>query len=381
MSVIDPTLVRALLRNSDSPCISLYMPSVTAGPEVRQNAIRYGNLLSEVEGLLDDLEVEADRREQLMTPLWRLTDDRAFWNQQTPGLAVFRTDTVFQILPLPEPVEELATVESRFHLLPLLELLTGDRHFYVLALSLKSVRLFDASRHTIEEVPLPSDTPTSLRDALGWELTEPTLQHHSDARGPNSGISHGQGGGRDERKGEIRKFMRMVDPGVAAAIGDRQSPVVLAGVDFLLPMYREASALPNILERGVEGNPEHRPPEELRDEAWALLSEGRDEGLAAEIERFGTLEARGQASGELRDVVKAATDGRVKTLFVARDAHRWGHFDRERRAVEVHDERRPGDADLLDLAALETWADGGRVYVVEAGSLPVDGPAAATYRY
>jgi len=48
-----------LLNTRTENCLSLFMPTVKAGPEVRQNAIRFKNLLAEAEALLSQRQVSS----------------------------------------------------------------------------------------------------------------------------------------------------------------------------------------------------------------------------------------------------------------------------------------------------------------------------------
>ena len=52
---------------------------------------------------------------------------------------------------------------------------------------------------------------------------------------------------------------------------DRDIPVVLAGVEYLLPRYKETTELPHVLDEGLTGNAEGLSPEELRDKAWEIV--------------------------------------------------------------------------------------------------------------
>jgi hypothetical protein len=66
---------------------------------------------------------------------------------------------------------------------------------------------------------------------------------------------------------------------------------------------------------------------------------------------------------------------------VAANAHQWGAFDPTTGKVDVHDEPQPGDEDLLDRAALDTFTNRGTVYVVEPAQMPDKSPIAAVFRY
>jgi hypothetical protein len=94
------------------------------------------------------------------------------------------------------------------------------------------------------------------------------------------------------------------------------------------------------------------------------------------------LTATGRTSPHVAEIVTAAREGRVETLFVARDAAAaWGVHDIDTGTVEVHEKLLPGDEDLLELAVAETLAHQGTVYSVPAEEMPSSGPAAAILRY
>ena len=52
---------------------------------------------------------------------------------------------------------------------------------------------------------------------------------------------------------------------------EEQAPLVVAAVDYLLPIFRQASAYPHLLQRGIEGNPDRLSEKELHDRAWTLV--------------------------------------------------------------------------------------------------------------
>jgi hypothetical protein len=60
---------------------------------------------------------------------------------------------------------------------------------------------------------------------------------------------------------------------------------------------------------------------------------------------------------------------------------RWGGFDSRDRTVQVHEAAEPGDEDLLDYAAVQTFLNDGTVYAVEPQKVPGSGPLAAVFRY
>ncbi len=375
--------LETLMQRREGPCVSLYAPMVKAGPETQQNAIRFKNLVRKASDALEGYGLSPKQADALLAPAADLIDDTPFWQHQSEGLATFVADGFARHYRVPVEVRELALVADRFHLKPLLPLLSGDGRFYVLALSQKRARLLEATRHSVRELDL-GDLPTSLNEVVGYELEETHIQYHTGtktARPGESPIYHGQGGGEDDVKLEIRKFFSLLDDGVSAQIAEKGAPLVLAGVEFLFPIYRQASSYPELVEGGVAGNPDELSAEELHDRAWPLVEPVFARSQESAADRYGQLAGTGHASSQFEEVVTAAADGRVETLFVALGIRRWGSFDPDDRKVELVDHDGPGHEDLVDFAAIQTLLKGGQVFAVPPDQVPEQAPMAAVYRY
>lgn len=374
------------LAQGDPPCVSLYLPTHRAGAETQQDPIRFKNLLRAAAEQLSAAAPSTDGADSdaILAPARDLLDDHPFWQHQSDGLAVFLSPAGRRLYRLPLAFEELAVVGDRFHLAPLLPLLGGDGLFYILALSQNRVRLFAATRHRVREVDL-RDIPESLVDALGYDFEQRTLQFHSGtpraAGGGRAPIYHGHGPSADETKEEVARFLQLVDHGVRRLLREPTAPVVVAAVDWEASLYRDLSKLPNLVPEAIEGNPDAASAEELHrralEKVTPLFAADRDKAA----ERWAAAAGTGRTGERVEEVVVAAADGRVDTLFVDPAAHRWGRFDAAARAVEIRRERHNGDEDLIDRAALETLLHGGTVYASAAGAVPGGGELAALYRF
>jgi hypothetical protein len=104
---------------------------------------------------------------------------------------------------------------------------------------------------------------------------------------------------------------------------------------------------------------------------------GKRQEVAA---RYREYAVTGRATNNVREIVPAAYEGRIESLFLAADQEQWGMFNLATRALHVHQQARFNDDDLLDVAATQTLLHGGLVYVVERGEMPDEGPLAAVLR-
>lgn len=371
-------------------CVSIYMPTVRAGLEAQQNGIRFKNLLRAAEDHLKDLGLRVPDVEHILKDAQTLVNDADFWRHQADGLALFiapgGTLTRYR---LPISFEELAIVTHRFHLKPLLRLLSGDGRFYVLALSQGDLRLLEGTRDSVHKVDL-ADMPTSLAEALSEEVMERQLQWHSLGRsGPGGRQSgegsayHGVGPGDADDKQRIERYFQMVDQGLRDLLTERDVPLVLAGVDYLRAMYAEISSYPHLLDEGITGNPETLSAKELHHRAWELVEpefrRAQDEARARYLQEAGRDD--GLASSDLKTVLQAAHQGRIAALFVPAGRRYWGVYRPGSGNIHVHPDRQPDDQDLIDLAAVMTYSNGGAVYVVAPDDMPGGGDLAAVYRF
>lgn len=363
------------------PCISLYMPTDRTGATSQQSPVRFKNLLKEAAAQLAALGRTAGESKELLAPLGRLAEDFVFWSKQSDGLALFYSPDHLRTFHLPVHFAEQVTVGERFTLRPLMPMVLGDDLFYVLAVSRNEVRLIEAHgrRETAQRLAVRR-LPKSLIDALGEQETTETLQYHTAAaeRG-RTAVFHGQGAGREDEKTELVRFARCIDAAVREALKPQTAPLVLAGADPLPAIYREVNDYPHLLAEDVAGNPDHASDAHLAARGWALVAPHLATELHAASDRFGALEGTGRASRKLEEILPAARQGRVATLFMDdRAAAVWGRTNGD---VKRHPAPEPGDEDLLDAAAVAAWTQGATVFAVPTDQVPGRGDIAAIFRY
>jgi hypothetical protein len=384
MDLLNRTEVRALMAERAKYCVSLYLPTHRAGADTQQDPIRFKNLVRQAEERLSINGLRRSESERILEPAQQLLEDDGFWEHQGDGLAVFLSPEMSRSYRLPYRFSELVVVTDRFHIKPLLTLLSGDGRFYILALSQKQVRLLQGTRHSVGEVNLAS-VPKSLAEALGAEEHEKQLQFHTAVRGaPAIFHGHGSAGDESEHKKDLLRYFKRIDKGLQDLVCAERVPLVLAGVDYLLPIYREANTCAELIDEGIVGNPDGLSAQELHERAWAVVEPYFARAQQRAAAQYDDLRGTERASSELEKIVPAAFHGRVDSLFVAVGLQQWGQFDPDSGQVKLHDSREPGDQDLLDLAAVETLAHGGNVYAVspdQVPSSPPGSPAAAVFRY
>ena len=383
MDILRRDDIEKLMGSYEGSCVSAFMPTHRGVAESQQDQVRFKNLLREAEESLLQNGLRPPQVDDLLEPARRLLKDASFWKQQVDGLSLFLCQDMFQYFRFPHRFEELVVVADRFHIKPLLSLIGGDKQFYVLALSQNQVKLFKGSRHSVAEIDLEG-VPDSLAEAVGYDDREKQLQLHTGSPGAGGGrgaIFHGHGAGTDNAKDKILGYFRQIDKGLQQLLKDEQAPLVLAGVEYLFPIYREANTYPGLVDDGVTGNPEGLSAEDLHAQAWAIVASLFNKAERDAVEKYRKFAGTGKTSTDIRKIVPAAYHGRVDLLFVAVGIRQWGNFDPAKDRVRLHHEPQTGDADLLDFTAIQTYLQGGSVYAVEPDQVPNGALVAAVFRY
>lgn len=385
MDILNPTDLKSLISQQGKWSVSLYMPTHRIGNENQQDPIRLKNLLAEAETKLLANGLRRPGVQKLMRPAEDLLSNTDFWQHQSDGLAIFLSSRFHVIYRLPVEFEELLIIGHSFHIKPLVPCLGRGITFYVLAISLNNVRLFQANADALSEVELTF--PTNIDEALWTDQPEKHLNLHSgsvsvaEGRG-GTGVFHGHNVA-DEDKTNILRFFQSVNEGLNTLLEDKTVPMVLAGLEYLLAIYREANTYQNVLEDSLSGNPDRKNLKELHEQAWDIVRPTFEESQKKAFETYQRLSGQKNAlaTSDLPTAVKAAKFGQVETLFVPLGVQKWGRYDAENSTVILASEPGADTEDLLDFAAAETILNSGQVFAVPREQLPGDGELAAILRY
>ena len=298
--------LKDLLAPCGEHCISLYMPTNRVPAEGRQDLIRFKNMVRESEEWLIRWGLRPPEAKEYLAPLLKLSDDVGFWQYRGDGLALFRSQKMLRHYRLPVRFDELLVVANRFHLKPLIPLLTEDSNFYVLALSQNEIRLIQGNRCSAWEVEL-ENIPASLAEYLRYDEPERQFQFRGKAPigagGRRHAIFFAHGVGLDDSKDDVCRYFQQIDKGLKEILGQNPAPLILAGVDYLMSIYREVNSHPNLLREGITGNPELLSPAELHTRAWKLVQPRSLKARAETIARYKQLAGTGRTAREIEEIV------------------------------------------------------------------------------
>lgn len=384
MELLTKELIQELLAADQAPCLSLYIPTHRKHNENLQDIILFKNLVRKMkESLLQ--KYSAGEVQKHLEPFEALADDNNIWNHTFNGLAFFSATGLFKVVGVHKSFEELAIVADSFHTKPLWQYLQSLDHFHVLGLTLRDIRLFEGTRHSLTEVELTADTPKTITEALGDELTDKhtTVASYGGSGGESSPTHHGHGGRKEETEKDTERFFRVV----ANTIYEQYTkpsgwPLILAALTEHHSLFQKVNKNPLLLTNGIAINPSSVSPDILANMAWEIMEPEYNLKLDNLVARFEQARANGKGSDDYKEVAVAAVEGRVDTLIVEAD-----------RIIPVRitnlvtgntqkkDLINPKVDDLLDDMGELVMKMGGQVMVLPTDKMPSETGLAAIFRY
>jgi hypothetical protein len=362
------------LAEANGPCLT----AVVTLPNPAQIGIQIKQAIRALEKALAEQETDAKTVSHLLKPIHDLAVETTTDGVWAHALILFRSPGLFRYYWLHGKFKDVQAVGDRFHVLPLLRTLAHETRFHVLALSQSDVRLFHGTQHRLELAATPG-LPDNFEVWLNNRQPDHVRENWSTGGPSNGGMRGVISGTSTEREGKdenLHHFFKEIDKRVIQHLRGETGPLVLAGVDYELAMYRRVNSFHPTLDKAVSGSPDGVPEHTLHERTMEVVAGTFSDVLQRDLWNLREFLGTARASSEPRTVVQAAFQGRVSDLVIAANAEYWGAWNKEKQEVEAD-----GREELLNAAALETILHRGRVFVLDAEDMPVKAPAAAVFRY
>ncbi len=262
-------------------CVSIYSPAVDMGGTRGDNPARIElkNLLNQAENELLSLGAEPGEANQTLERARDVIGRPDFRPLGRQSFALFAHPALFRLYNMRAELPQIVSVGQGFYLEPLREVVSNNIQYLVLALSHHHVRILEGDRYGLRDLAL-RNFPENMEESLGIDEYPKAWETHPIGQGGGRGSEgfHGQYNVRQTDKQMLFLFFRKIDKSLHRFLQQRQEPVVLAGVEYLLPIYRKANTSPYLLPGTLTGNFEHDTPEQIHQQAWELVKQV--EGMA-----------------------------------------------------------------------------------------------------
>ena len=363
-----PAEFNSLLATRGDGCVSIYLETTPLTQKIDAVRTRLKQLTGDAVAQLTD--GGAAKREvwPIEEQLHDLIDDEAFWRTQANSLALFITANSLRSYRLPSHLTETVQVADRFHLKPLLRVLSMPQHAFVLALAENEVRVIELlGNQPAQQIQVPN-LPKDAASVAG------TANINSRSYSGRLGAGEGQ-------KHHLRQYCRLIDAVLRGLLAGRSEPLIIAATNPLLSIYRSVNTYPHLAERAIETSPTRLSPHELGAQARTII-DGINAGMVADFGLlYATRENEGRATTQIALAARAATFGAVDTLLVDMDGVQPGRVDETTGEVtfETHESAR--SYGVIDEIAGRVLAQGGKVLAVRRKDIPQEAELAAILRY
>lgn len=385
----DRDTLQTLVFVQEFPCVSIYLPILREGNDVKMSQIRLRTLLRQAEDHLKGNGLTVPKIQNILKPASELLEQPLFWAVAPTALAMFMSDSQSVIFSLEQPVDEAIVIDDHFMVRPLLELDTQNAEYLLLAIGRGAVRVYRGSRNRLVQIPV-QDLPESLETIVSAYSFEKQRRQYGGAAGTKHGavagaVNHGFENSKDRDRLMVEDYCRAVDTKVLEHWQKEDLPLVLASVDYLFAAFQKVSKNPNLLPENIPGSPDHLTEMELRDRAWSIvqahLPDQASEDWATAQNFFGSDRIR----QNIRQIIEAAEHGRVDKLFIPRGKVVPGRFEPDtreiRRPLPDHPAQPFEHQDLLEVAAIRALSHGAQVHSINPDQIPDGADAVALMRF
>ncbi|MCS7055255.1 MAG: hypothetical protein NZM18_03640 [Thermoflexales bacterium] len=345
------------------PSVTITMPTHRTSPDNKQDAIRLKNLVVEATNrLLKDF----PKRE--VEPLLKRMDELASdvdHAHNLDGLAMFVNRDFGRVVKLPFALKERVEVGDGFATRDLVFAMNRTPRYWVLSLSEKATRLYEATRDDLIEItagafPMAMNLPGGALRLPGGEGINPSKQ---------SDHFHEQ-------------FFRAVDQEYDKVTKDDRLPLAVLGVDRYLGFFRKFSAKNDVIAE-IKGNYDHLSAHDLGKLVWPVVEEAFDRRRAQVFDRLNDAIGARKFVSTIGEAWRYAHEGRGALLLLEEGYHQPARLSDDGMNILLSDD--PTDLDVMDDAAdvvvEEVLQKGGQVVFVPDGSLAEHGRVALILRY
>lgn len=259
----------------------------------------------------------------------------------------------------------------------------GDGSFYLLMLERSNVKLYECNRDSFTEIIIEDCIPETKQDVVGHDYEQKNLQFRTGQAGEGRAMYHGQEAATGKRKNEITRYLRAINDGLAPLFREESMPMLIAAQDPLFEMYKEVNSYPHLIGENLKVNFGNTNIYEVHELAWEKMAPVFDQKRKDKIALFMDEQGTGKTAIGINEIIPAAINGKVDTLFCENNADIFGNYKEENNSIVV---TQSGEDDnnisLMNVAAVKTFLNGGEVYLLDKEEMPnPNSRINALYRY
>lgn len=345
-TVIPSEKLSLILDPTSKPCLSIYIPKVskTFLKEDRKNLfLALAKQAEEI--LLRDHEPAVAHL--LIEKLWS-SNPYSELDRYESALGFFHHQTLTGLLPLNGEVDPKIVVADSFHIKPVLGWLQETPPYYLLTLSSNEIKVYQGDAWDLRFIK-------SVVDERFFHSTK-----------------------KKASKAQVKEFFHKAETEILELTKNDSRAIVIAGVDWVQALYQKVSKNKNLIPSNIRGDVHRLKMSALKNATAMVLHELFQRAKRKLIFEYELARNKGKMLSDLQEISKAAIQGRVKKMLIARDQVIWGEIKPKTGDLRLHyRQMNSRDDDVLDNLAETVLARGGSVLCVPRHEIPGQGVALA----
>src|SRR5205085_1339936 len=168
----------------------------------------------------------------------------------------------------------------------------------------------------------------------------------------------------------LAHFFKAVDKGLHHILTNETAPLLVAGVESEIALYRRISTYPHLMDHAISGSPDGVRPGELHQRALEIVRQTFSTPLTKVFAEFEKHRKANRVSFSIETILAATYEGRVADFLLREDAEHRGICTWDE-TTQVHaGEGAAQEEDLFNFAALQTVLHGGQAFALKASEMP-----------
>lgn len=337
----------------NGPALTITLPTHRTSLENKQDRIRLENLLKQANNTLT-AELGKKGAEPIAARLESLVANLDY-RYLLDGLALFVNSDFARAVMLPvKQINERVILADSFFTRDLVFAMNRTPRYWVLALSEKPTRLYEAARDDLVEIK--SDGFPMVHEGPGGATSLP------------GGFGIKKSAYRDEYH---RKFFRSVDSNLRPLLNDDPLPLVIVGVDRYLAFFDEVTKNKSAVIGRLMGSHDKTSPAELAKLVWPLVKDWQAKQRQEALQALSKAVGEGRSKSSIDEVWRSAKYGDGLLFFVEEDYHHPAGVDQSGLQLLPPDDPAATKqfADVIDEIIEMVLLSHGRIVFVPQGAL------------
>ena len=262
-----------IIKNINRPhCLSIYLKTNSLSPR-SSLAIELKNRLRQAKIILSNIGASDKQIKKMLEPIEELINFNHYWPKLNSNLVIFSEANFFEYFYLEDNnFEDKITIANQFEVEPLIQIISNNPHYFILELAHKKIHLLEGDKYRLNEVHL-KNLPTDMEQDLKIDEYPQSWQSHTIApvRSTDSQAYHEQYNVKQTDKLMLKQFFNQIDKRLNNLLNKKQKPLILAGVNYLIPIYKSVNSYPRLVNEYIKGNQQNINKDMLRRAALSIL--------------------------------------------------------------------------------------------------------------